>query len=240
MKFLLKFLSYGVVASALLISCTDDAAVPTVSSPPLGSDFYPLITNRYTVYDVEEVRYSLRNGADTNRYQLQERVTDSLVGAGGEIIYFLERYTRDSSAEDWRLDSLWTARKSEQQVVVVENNVPFVKLVFPFREELQWDGNALNVRPSLTYTLTSTDSTVRQEIGTEWDELLSDSRTVVQRRLETLVNDSILVETYAPAVGLIYKKSRILQYCADQECIGQKQIESGRSYRQTLTEYGKE
>ena len=226
-----------------MVGCaSDDTEAPALPSSihPLGTDYYPLTVNRYSVYQVEDIRYSLREPADTNRYQLREQVADSLVGAGGEIIYLLERYTRSSLEESWQLDSVWTARESDQRIVVVENNVPFVKLVFPFQKELQWDGNALNSRPALTYTLSPTDSTLRREIGMTWDSLMNDSRTVVQRRLETLVNDSVLVETYGPGVGLIYKKSRILQYCADEECIGQQRIESGRLYRQTLTEYGKE
>ena len=192
------------------------------------------------VYAVEDIRYSLRDGADTSRYQLRERVAKAYSGAGGEIIYSLERYTRDLPEDAWQLDSVWTARKSDRRVVVTESNVPYVKLVFPFRESLRWDGNALNTAPSLTYTLMMTDSTIRREIGFDLDSLLKDSRTVVQRQLETLVNDSVLVETYAKDVGLIYKKSRILQYCADERCIGQKVIESGRAYRQTLVAYDRE
>ena len=226
----------------LIVGCaSDDTAVPDLPAAPrpAGTDYYPLTIDQYAIYCVEDIRYSLRNGPDTNRFELREQVADSLLGAGGEIIYSLERYIRASPDESWHLDSVWTARKNEQRVVVVENNIPFVKLVFPFQEKLQWDGNAMNSRPSLTYTLSSTDSTLRREIGSAWSSLMNDSRTVVQRRLETLVNDSVLTETYGPGVGLIYKKSRILQYCADEDCIGQHHIESGRVYRQTLMEYGK-
>ena len=243
MNFTLKYLNYLALSSALLIlGCSTDDALPPVLSDaaPLGSNYYPLAIGRYAVYEVEDIRYSLRDGADTTRYQLREQVADSLVGAGGEIIYILERYAKNQPEDRWQLDSVWTVRRNEQRVVVVENNVPFVKLVFPFQEDLQWDGNRLNSRPALTYALNLTDSTLRQEIGAAWDSLLDDSRTVVQRQLETLVNDSVLVETYAPAAGLIYKKTRILQYCADEDCIGQQQIESGRLYRQTLIDYGQE
>ena len=243
MNLFLKCLHYVGLSSALLVlGCASDDAPPPVNPAlrPVGSNYYPLTVGRYAVYEVEDIRYSLRDGADTNRYQLRERVADSLVGAGEEIIYSLERYSRESAEDYWQLDSVWTARRSEQRVVVTENNVPFVKLIFPFREDLRWDGNALNRRPTLTYTLTTTDSTLRREIGSERDSLLNHSRTVVQRRLETLVNDSVLTETYGPAAGLIYKKSRILQYCADQDCIGQQQVVSGRLYRQILIDYGKE
>ena len=239
----LRHLSYLCLSGVfVIVGCvSDDVPIPTPpASQPVGADYYPLEVNRYAIYEVEDIRYSLRDGVDTNRYQLQERVADSLMGAGGEIIYSLERYTRNLPEDPWQLDSIWTARKSERRMVVVENNVPLIKLVFPFRDELQWDGNALNSASPQTYTLTTTDSTLRKEIGPDLDSLTDRSRTVVQRELETLVNDSILLETYGQGVGLLYKKSYILRYCAEESCIGQKQIESGRAYRQTLVAYGKE
>lgn len=241
MKFLRRYKNYYFPIAALcVLGCSPDdlsAPSPTASPLPAGSEYYPLTIGQYSTYNVEDIRYSLRDGADTMQYQLQERVTDSLTGAGGEIIYTLERYSRSSSAATWQLDSTWTARKSEQRLVVVENNIPFVKLIFPFQEALEWDGNALNSRPEQTYLLTATDSTLRREMGNNL--LLKDCRTVIQRQLETLVNDSVMVETYSANVGLVYRKNRILQYCADENCIGQQLIESGRVYRQTLIEYGK-
>ena len=223
----------------LLLGCVSDD-LPSPIPPVAGPDYFPLSVNRYAIYDVEDIRYTLRDGADTNRYQLRELVADSLLGEGGEIIYSLKRYTRNPSVDRWQLDSIWTARKNQERVVVVENNVPFLKLVFPFREGLQWDGNLLNSRWPQPYTLTATDTTLHQEISSNLDTLLDHSQTVVQRNLRTLVGDSVLVEIYGKDVGLLYKKSLILQYCADEGCIGQQQIESGRSYRQTLVAYGKE
>ena len=238
MKFSLRYATFFFLSSFILGCVSDD--LPSPSSPVAGPDYFPLHVNRYAIYDVEDIRYTLRDGADTNRYQLRELIADSLFGEGGEIIYSLQRYTRNSPGDSWQLDSIWTARKSQERVVVVENNVPFLKLIFPFREGLQWDGNLLNNTWPQTYTLTTTDTTLRREIGADLNAWLSNSRTVVQRDLETLVNDSVLVETYGKDVGLLYKKSLILQYCADEDCIGQQQIESGRSYRQTLVAYGNE
>ena len=225
----------------LILGCAaDEAPLSPTLNGSLDGQYYPLTVGRYAVYEVEDIRYTVRDGVDTNQYQLQERVADSWLGAGGEIIYSLERYKRDSEAEAWQLDSVWTARKNARSLVVVENNIAYTKLVFPFRDALEWDGNALNSNPAQTYQLTATDSTLRQEIGPRWQQRVENSRTVVQRQLETLVNDSVLTETYAPDLGLLYKKTRILHYCADDDCIGQKQITSGRSYRQTLLTYGED
>ncbi len=241
LKPVVYYLGYLVVIG-LMAGCASDEASPIEPDfdETFGTQYYPLTVGRSAIYAVEDIRYTVRDGIDTNQYQLRERVADAWTGAGGEIIYSLERYTRDLTEDDWQLDSVWTARKDERAVVVVENNVPYTKLVFPFRDALEWNGNVLNSRPELRYQLTTTDSALRREIGPTWSDQLEQSRTVVQRQLETLVNDSVLTETYAPELGLLYKKTRILHYCADDDCIGQKQIVSGRSYRQTLLTYGED
>lgn len=244
MRTILKSTTYylgWLVAAGLTAGCTSDETRPVASSADnLDARYYPLAVGRYAIYNVEDIRYTLREGVDTSRFQLRERVADAWTGAGGEIIHALERYTRSSEADEWQLDSIWTARKNERAVVVVENNVPYTKLMFPFQDALEWDGNSLNSKPALRYRLTTTDTALRQEIDPQWANQLEQSRTVVQRQLETLVNDSIMTETYAPGIGLLYKKTRIVYYCADDDCIGQQQIVSGRSYRQTLLTYGEE
>ena len=135
--------------------------------------------------------------------------------------------------------SVWTARLNAQRAVVVENNTPFIKLVFPFVNDLEWDGNALNAKPTDRYELQSTSETLLEEIESPLDTLLDQSITVVQSNLSSLVNDSIFSETYVDEIGLFYKKSVDLAYCAEEDCLGQFIIDFGRDYRQTLIAYGK-
>ena len=126
------------------------------------------------------------------------------------------------------------------QAVVVENNTPLVKLTFPLVANQQWDGNRLNSAPPQIYTLQNTSQELRSEMMSPVDSLLTDSWTVVQQQVENLVNEDVALETYARGVGLFYRKNVILEYCARTECIGDRIIEAGRDYRQTLIAYGKE
>jgi hypothetical protein len=126
--------------------------------------------------------------------------------------------------------------------VVTENNVPFIKLIFPLRTDLQWDGNALNSRLEDIYELQPTSDELRHEIESPIDSLLNNSITVLQESSQdtTLAKVEVL-ETYAENIGLFYKKTIRLQYCnTDTACIGQGIIEAGRKFRQTLIEHGKE
>ncbi|MEM6844289.1 MAG: hypothetical protein AAF944_08330 [Bacteroidota bacterium] len=221
----------------LLLACESETIQP--SSTRSGISYFPIETGNFREYAVQDISYNLLNEPDTQRYFIREVVTDSFPGQGNEAIYRLERFSRFSTAEGWQLDSVWTARLNTQRAVVVENNVPLIKLVFPFISNLAWDGNALNAKPNDRYELQSTPETLLEEIESPIDTLLGQSITVVQSNMSSLVNDSIFSETYVDEVGLFYKKSVDLAYCAEEDCLGQFIIDFGRDYRQTLIAYGK-
>lgn len=207
----------------------------------VGFSYFPLSVGNYAVYAVENIQYNFGQEPDTSLYQLKEVVADSFPGNGGETVYRLERFTR-MEEEAWQLDSVWTARKSSQRIVVVENNVPLVKLVFPFQSGLVWDGNALNSRPEQMYSLIATSETLAEEMASPMDSLLAHSLTVMQEEsLDTVILYTQKLETYVEDVGLFYKKSVNLHYCASTpECLGLGILESGRRYKQILIDYGKE
>lgn len=223
------------------------AACQTEVLPPqdlrLGLDFYPLETGLFAEYEVEVINYTVVNEPDTQRYQLRELVADSFSGQGGEDVFMLERFTRMGDEERWSLDSVWTARSSSQRIVVVENNVPRVKLVFPFKTGLTWDANALNSREENSYELVATPQVLIDEIVSPLDSGTFDNLlTVIQEQSQdTIITRVEASETYAQDIGLVYKKTLRLQYCnSEPACIGLGLLESGRIYRQTLIAYGKE
>lgn len=230
-----------IMAFLSLWSCESETLPPQPSR--LGLDYFPLEVGRYAVYQVENIEYSLVAEPDTQQYQLREVVADSFPGQGGEVVYRLERFSRAGETEAWQLDSVWTARKSPQRVVVVENNIPLIKIVFPLTLGLRWDANALNSREEQQYELRNTDETLLDEIDSPLDSaLLENVLTVIQAESQdTIISRVQASETYVENLGLFYKKSLRLQYCASEpECVGLGILESGRIYRQTLIDYGHE
>lgn len=222
--------------------CEGEAIAPQDIYP--GSNYFPLAVGNYSVYNVEKTRYNFGRAPEYSCYQLKEVVADSFSGVGGETVYRLERYRRESEEMIWEPDSVWTARKSPARVVVVENNVPLIKLVFPLKIDLRWDGNALNSRKEQVYALKPTLEALVKDIESplDVDSLLGQSLTVIQQEsMDTVINYIQKAEIYVEDVGLFYKKSVNLHYCATSpECVGLGILESGWRYRQTLIAYGKE
>ena len=224
----------------MLSGCESEYLTP--GSERSGTDFFPIEVGQYRTYTVEEITFSFLEAPDTTRFFLKEVVADSFLNQANVPTYRLERFTRADENMNWHLDSVWTATKDTRRVVVTENNVPFIKLIFPLRTDLQWDGNALNSRLEDIYELQPTSDELRHEIESPLDSLLNNSITVLQESSQdtTLAKIDVL-ETYAENTGLFYKKSIRLQYCnTDTACIGQGIIEAGRKFKQTLIEHGKE
>jgi len=224
----------------MLSGCESEYLTP--GSERSGTDFFPIEVGQYRTYTVEEITFSFLEAPDTTRFFLKEVVADSFLNQANVPTYRLERFTRADENMNWHLDSVWTATKDTRRVVVTENNVPFIKLIFPLRTDLQWDGNALNSRLEDIYELQPTSDELRHEIESPLDSLLNNSITVLQESSQdtTLAKIDVL-ETYAENTGLFYKKTIRLQYCnTDTACIGQGIIEAGRKFKQTLIEHGKE
>jgi len=205
----------------------------------LGFNHFPLDTGNFRIYDVERVEFLFSGEIDTSNFQLKEVIANARKTANGETIYDLERFTRDSEEENWQLDSVWTARRTSIQAIVVENNVPFVKLTFPIDENKTWDGNVLNIRPPDEYTMVNLFNSFL--LDTADAVSFENTITVVQNDLrDPITRIDVRKEVYAENIGLIYKETEFLLFCADPDCLGQGIVEVGTILKQQLIDFGEE
>lgn len=202
----------------------------------VGFDFFPLQVGDFRVYQVEEITKNVLIEYDTARFQLKESLVDSFPGQGGDIIYILHRSKRLSASDTWQLDSVWTARRNQSQAVTVESNVPFIKLVFPIEENKIWDGNKLNSADNDRYEMVNLFASFDTGL-----EIIENTLTVIQNeKLDSIDVLDYRKEVYGLNIGLIYKSSRIIKFCNDDDCKGLKIIEQARILKQTIIDYGKE
>ncbi|MDN5210644.1 hypothetical protein QQ020_01255 [Fulvivirgaceae bacterium BMA12] len=215
----------------LFSSCDTDTLEP--NSSRLGFDFFPLEKGLFRTYDVEDIQYSVLS-IDTLRYQLREQVVDSFLNQEDDYTYIIHRFSRVNENQSWGLDSVWTARQTPRQAISTENNVSFIKLIFPVNENAAWDGNALNVNQGDEYViqdLFNPKTYKEKEVRTV---------TVLQEDEEDLLIKDERKEIFAEHIGLAEKTFIKLEFCDDSDCFGQKVIERGRALRLVLIDYGKE
>ena len=192
-----------------------------------GHAFYPLSTGDYREYKVRQINYSILANPDTITYFLKEETGDSYINQTGTTTFTLNRYKRSNDTLAWEIDSVWTVIKSQTNIVVRENNIPYTKLIFPVLDQKQWDGNAFNIYEEELYTYEATYHPFI--IGNK--EYKPTLKVIQANNPDSIVMKDIRSEIYAENIGLIYKESIILYYCTENECLGEQIIEQGMDFR---------
>ncbi|MFC5407974.1 hypothetical protein ACFPMF_01545 [Larkinella bovis] len=200
----------------------------------IGREYFPLETGLFRIYDVTEQRFSLNGPPTTHTYQLRELISQSYDDPSIGTSFRVERTRRANDLDNWQPDSARTVRLWEDQLIQTENNIPYVKLIFPVMPQ-KWDGNAYNALGEDEYQLRHTGQPL-----TVLNQSFAETATVVQQNDSTLVNQDKRLEVYARNVGLIYKETVQLQFCsASPACVGKAQIDYGFRQYLRLRSYGK-
>lgn len=227
--FLTLLLSFSFV---LLFSCKKKEPTQNLSIV-LGENYYPLEVGKYIVYELDTIVWFQQQGTDcifdkdTSHSFLKEEITKTYDDDEGNTNFVLERYVRFDLNEEWTIKDVWNITKSDAKIERVEENLRFIKLVFPVKDGIRWNGNAFvdsNISSSFNgnaidfydhwdrdYQYLNVD--VPEQIG----DLNFDSlATIVQtdNEISQQYNYRYSVEKYARNIGLVYKEMRIL----DTQC----------------------
>ncbi len=199
-----------------------------------GYSYYPISEGDYSIYNVVDTIFEGVGAYSVDKYQIKEEV-HAPITVNDEVRYQLYLYYKNEG-EEWKSypDSVWTVFNSNGRIVKVENNVRYVKLVFPFEVGKKWDGNISdpssdpldyyqmkNVRRPYTYDSFHYNSTV--------SVILFDNRSAL--------DDNYGIEVFAQDKGLVYKEVKRYRY--DQSNLIAKRVEFGNHSIQKLQVHGR-
>ncbi len=213
-----------------MVAC-DTSEAP---GPDEGWEYFPMETGMYWIYNVAETRYAATGAPEPLSYELRVEVTDSFPNDDGTFTWIMERATRPSADQIWDPVETWSVILTGQNAVVREGNTSFVRLTFPIRTGLSWDGNRYNAIGEDEYEIVSVNTPFSAG-GTNFEKTV----TVVQED-----NNDIIVffdersEVYARNAGLIFRKIKQLHYCTEDDCRAQQKVEHGIELTQELIDYG--
>jgi hypothetical protein len=213
-----------------LWGCGDADSVNQTNS----EEYFPLRTGFYQIYAVQETIYTELTPPEEFVYELKTEVVDSFVNMEGRFTYVIHRSKRQTDTDPWVFEEAWSARVNTQQVVSIEGNVSFIRIAIPAFKNKEWNGNALNSQDEDIYLIESAGVSYALNAELEFDDALVINQ---ENEINNLFRDE-REEVYARYVGLIYKKSVVLNYCDEVPCFGQQIISDGVEYFQVLKEYG--
>lgn len=229
MRNLYKYLP---VVWLVLLGCGEDEA-----ARPSDAEYFPLRKGVYQVYDVHSIRYQAMEETENETYQLKTEVVDSFKNELGGYTYTIHRSRRDTETDPWVFQHIWSVRLTEASAVVYEENIPYVKLVFPALKKRKWNGNALNNKSTDEYELFSTGRSYELENGETFGPYI---QIVQEDAYDVLTMKDKRQEVYVRNVGLVFREITDVEFCSTQGMceIGAQIIDNGIIFVQTLIEYG--
>lgn len=199
-----------VLCSLAWLSCTKENNAPAAD---LQGEFYPLKVGSVYVYDVDSTAYSdfignCRGSATNYKFQLKDSVADTFVGLTGDTSYRVERYRRNTSSSEWRIQQVYTRSKTLRAAEEFINNQRFVRLVFPPVQGTYWNGNSKNTLGEQEYIIE--DGILPLTINS-----LSFDSTITVKEIDefNLIREDLVRSTYAKNVGLVQKTATQVNKC---------------------------
>lgn len=188
-----------------LISCKKNKESITINA---GKDYFPIKINNYIIYEIDSTVYNeITHIPTTYKYQLKEVITQSFTNDENTTTYRLERYikwydsTKPYDQIPWQIKNVWTIIPYPSSIEKIEDNIRYVKLIFPVKENARWNGNAKNTLGNKNYIYEYVDKPEYIN-NIYFDKTLK----VKQYEFRSLINYQYEVEKYAKNIGLVYKE----------------------------------
>lgn len=192
----------------------------------LGFQFFPLSLETAPVFEVEEINYRNDGTIDTSYYLLQDDWTESMENEQTTVLQgYRERIDQNGKKE---ISSTIQAERNPQTASVKLGNEVEVKLSFPVKERLEWNGTPFADEPD-EFTLYK----VFQPYTLKDSTFGSTLQVIQEDNQDSVLNYDQRIEVYAADIGLIYKITSQLEFCNETECLGLKEIEFGKTLRIT-------
>lgn len=158
-----------------LANCKKENKAPET----IDYSYFPLKINHEVEYKVTKIKIDAPvNVYDTQVYYLKEKIDSFYFDETGNKIFRIERYKRNNFS-NWEISDAWMAQIVNNQAHKVEENIRYVKMVFPLKLQLKWDGNALNTLEKQIYTVDKLHETWKQYDST---------CLIVQQNKESLID----------------------------------------------------
>lgn len=213
--------------------------------PDFGYEYFPDQIGHFVVYDVDSTTYDdfFRPPlVTTRRLQMKDRIESVFVDNLGREAVRVERFERDSAGQGWELRRAYYFVKNRSNVEVVEENLRFVKLVFPPRENTRWQGNkfiqAVGNNAYLAnweYRITSRGAPADIN-GVSYPSTVN----ILLRDRETQIQKVFAREVYAANVGLVFREWMNLEAQSNFDRPWPERSERGFIVRMQAVEYGVE
>ena len=233
----------------IMYSCGDNVT-EELDDSIYGYEYLPLDVGFTWEYQVDSIL--IIQGGNSNIISssfVQEKVVELISEESSSKTYRLERSIRSDQDSNWKLRDVWQISKDDTKVIKTEENLRFIKLVFPAVKGVKWDGNTF-FDASKLFDVASNEVAIYQdwnykveevEIEKTYNDILySDVLRLSHVDEESLISRRFSEEYYAKDVGLVYREMEIYDsQNGDTSLSWLERAEKGFKLNQTLLSFSK-
>lgn len=129
------------VTSMLLSVLSCKKSTEELNTVPL-TDYAPMTVGKYITYQLDSLVFTnFGTVAEIHSYQVKITVDALTTDALGRPAYRLFRYIKYNGTPNWIPDNTFWAIHTGNTYEFIENNLRFLKLMQPVRENFSWKGN---------------------------------------------------------------------------------------------------
>lgn len=136
-----KFLFAGLMVAIVFSACkkTDEEFKTDAIS-----DYVPLVVGKYITYQLDSLIFAnnIIPKDTVISYQVKHVVQDTITDNLGRKAFTIRRYIRKNPGDQWVVDNVFIAINTGDSYEFIENNLRFLKLKEPIRNEYTWKGNS--------------------------------------------------------------------------------------------------
>jgi len=194
-----------------------------------GYNYFPIDTAKNYVYTIDSISYnSNTKTVDTFKFILKTKFEESFIDTNGNKIWRLKRFAKYKNTIEFIETQNHFVQFSNNQYIYTENNLAYLKAIFPLKNNLNWNGNLYN---SLIR--------IKSEINFyNQDFLINDTTFLKSTKINEEISEDFIFDierfsVYQNNIGLVYFKNKNIETQTNQQ--GQP-VKSGFDVRMRLIE----
>lgn len=198
-----------------LAACTEEKG----PSPDLGYDFFPLQVGKYWIYQVDSIVYDDEGlKVDTTHLFFREEIKDWRLNSSGDTTFICERFESYDSI-NWNIKEVFSLERTRTQALRTENNLRFIKMIFPIHRNERWDGHRF-FDPTFNVPIAGENMQVFLDWEYRYTDVQNDIITISQADYDNNINLRKAEEQYARGIGLVQRNWSILYTQCNTCCNG--------------------
>jgi hypothetical protein len=209
---------------SILITCLFFMACKKEVTPPsdveLGREYFPITQGHFIEYEVDSIVYNdFTKTVDTTHSEFRDEIGEEFLDNENRKSYLVKRSVRKFTSNPWQERLVYYFTPTQSSIEVVDDNLRFIKLVFPIKENTRWYGNAYlstQFNPDLQWLNNKNWYYKYQDLSIPYfNSILNFDSTASILQVNEYTGDSTNAdaysdrtyakEVYAKGIGLVYR-----------------------------------